>query len=106
MSSTVAPDGTICPRGYICDFVNESMVYPLRTYSCRALQKDVIDNGYGDILAGIYCPNATVDDGGANIKNCPSGHYCPDPFEDPIMCRAGYYCPSKVKCKVMPHFQL
>lgn len=73
------------------------MVDPLRMYNCRDLQQDVIDNGYGDILAGIYCPKAALKDGGATIKNCPAGHYCEDPFEDPVRCGSGYYCPVKVR---------
>lgn len=83
---------SICPAGYICDLVNYTITEPLRMYSCEQLQQDVIDQGYGDILAGIYCKYDS-----ALISNCPSGHYCPAPDQEPILCRAGVYCPTKVR---------
>lgn len=50
----------------------------------------------GDILAGIYCKNGTLTERGAQISNCPAGHFCPTPDKDPIKCRAKFYCPTKV----------
>lgn len=86
-----------CRAGYICEQRNKALVDPINEYSCQRLKEVAIKQGFGDIFAGIYCPAGTIRDGGANIRNCPAGHYCEDPSLEPKKCSAGFYCPAKVR---------
>jgi len=90
-SSTAArKEAESCPRGFICAITDplQDIADLNQTYSCAQLQQDARDNGYGDVLDGIYCP-----EGSNSIKYCPIGNYCEDPASDPIICPAGFYCP-------------
>lgn len=80
----------ICPAGFICDTINNTLVVPLRMYNCTILQESAIEKGYGAIFDGIVC-----EKGSSGIQNCPAGHYCSDPSKRPIECPTGYYCPAK-----------
>lgn len=72
----------ICPAGFICDTINNTLVVPLRMYNCTILQESAIEKGYGAIFDGIVC-----EKGSSGIQNCPAGHYCSDPSKRPIgMC--------------------
>ncbi len=48
--------------------------------------------GFGDVLAGIWCPLAYPNAG--YIRNCPSGNYCPDSKAN-LTCPAGKFCDYK-----------
>ena len=69
----------ICPAGFICETVNNTLVVPLRTYSCKTIQESAIKKGYGAIFDGIVC-----EKGNSGIRNCPAGYYCSDPSKRPI----------------------
>ena len=85
----------VCDKGYICRVIEGFGVDREIKRLCSEVQAHIFDAGYGHILNGTYCP------GGPGVtyayyRNCPEGHYCDDPAEDPKICPKGYYCPAKV----------
>jgi len=73
-----------CPAGYICDpAIRDSQ------FSCAELQQKPVQWGYGNLHAGLYCPE-NVDE----YQNCPAGYYCETPSEK-VACPSGYFCPHK-----------
>jgi hypothetical protein len=77
------PLGEQCPLGFICDEKQEFMS------NCSDIRQAAINQSFGDLLGGIYCPENK-----STIENCPIGYYCPTPFEQ-IICPEGEYCPHK-----------
>lgn len=78
-----AEDATaVCPTGFICDGRG-------RTANCTKIRMVPVIMGFGDILAGTYCPEESYQ-----LQNCQVGRYCPDPFTQ-IPCPEGYFCPHK-----------
>jgi len=81
-----------CEAGYICKD-NHKM-------SCKDVRQIPIDQGYGDIHAGSFCP-----EGSSDLLFCKQGHYCPaDDMSVSKPCEAGYFCPLKtskpsLRCK-------
>ncbi|EJK75686.1 hypothetical protein THAOC_02585 [Thalassiosira oceanica] len=76
-----------CPNGYLCE---EIAGLSLGAFSCDELARIASkDFGFGDILAGIWCPERV-----ANLRNCPRGYYCPD-SKTKIICPAGLFCGAK-----------
>jgi len=76
-----------CPNGYLCE---EIAGLSLGAFSCDELARIANEDfGFGDILAGIWCPEKV-----ANLRNCPRGYYCPD-SKTKIICPAGLFCGAK-----------
>jgi hypothetical protein len=60
------PEGESCGVGFLCD--------EDRMASCRSIQNLAIAYGFGDVHAGMTCPENTT-----TYQNCPVGSYCPSP---------------------------
>ena len=63
-----------------------------------------MDFGFGDVLAGSYCPERDLSNPDVGkIISCPISQYCQQP-DQKLPCPKGYYCPhktadfSKIKC--------
>lgn len=65
----------------------------LGMFSCDELRRIAREEyGFGDVLAGIWCPLAYPNAGW--IRNCPAGSYCPDSKAN-LTCPAGKFCDYK-----------
>jgi len=65
----------------------------LGMFSCDELRRIAREEyGFGDVLAGIWCPLAYPNAGW--IRNCPAGSYCPDSNAN-LTCPAGKFCGYK-----------
>lgn len=68
------PDGAACGLGFLCD--------EDRMANCTAIRSLAISYGFGDVHAGMSCPeNSTT------YQNCPVGSYCPSP-----VCNVPHLC--------------
>lgn len=76
-------DGGTCPAGLICDGQG-------RAANCTKVRMVPVIMGFGDILAGTYCPENDWQ-----LQNCPVGSYCETAPTDPQPCPKGFYCPHK-----------
>ena len=82
--------------GYICD-----PDHGLKA-SCADIQQKYIDFGFGNVLAGSYCPGGNIVDININkLQTCPVGYYCPSPDEI-LICPKGKYCPHKSAAATIP----
>ena len=67
----------------------------LGMFSCDELRRIAREEyGFGDVLAGIWCPYSTPNAGW--IRNCPVGNYCINP-ESIQPCPEGKFCPHKTR---------
>lgn len=65
----------------------------LGMFSCDELRRIAREEyGFGDVLAGIWCPYSTPNAGW--IRNCPVGNYCPDSKAN-LTCPEGKFCNYK-----------
>jgi hypothetical protein len=76
------------------------MVNSAESTLCTTVKENVKSAGYGNILDGTYCPGGEGPEF-ASLRNCPAGHYCDDPADEPKKCPAGYYCPAKVRSYII-----
>lgn len=88
----MSEDSEDCPLGVICSVDGTD-----RNKSCNEIREQAKKEGFGDIHAGLYCPQ-----GRTGYENCPAGSYCLTPSVlQP--CPQGYFCPYKtseykIKC--------
>jgi len=73
-----------CPAGFICEEELQSNCTRIRIVTAAVF-------GFGDVHAGMWCP-----DNETQYRNCPVGHYCPNP-DELILCPPGMFCPHKTR---------
>ena len=77
-----------CPAGYTCTSMGSKS---LGAFSCDEMTRISVEVfGFGNILAGIYCPENET-----SLLNCPVGSYCPD-SSTRMDCPAGTFCLCKL----------
>ncbi|CAB9506240.1 unknown protein [Seminavis robusta] len=73
------------PNGYVC----ETGLKQTNCDEMRRLFNDTARLGFGDIMAGVWCPRENN-----TLRNCPVGSYCPN-SKTRLTCPKGFFCPHK-----------
>ena len=80
------PEGSAsCPLGFICKATTMT--------NCSVIRGLPIAYGFGDIHAGIWCPETTPPQH-SELLFCPFGYYCPQP-DQKFPCGHNYHCIKK-----------